>query len=268
MLSGFDMIVAGLASVAGGAVNALAGGGTLITFPTLTALGIPAVAANVTNTVALCPGYLGGTFAQIKDLQGQKRRLWFFLPAGIVGGIIGGLLLLNTGEHMFRKMVPYLILLAAALLAAQEPVRGFLSRRAARKNAQQGTAYADPPLAGRLSGPEMHAVVPVALAAVYGGYFGAGLSVIVLAVLGLVLDDTLTRLNALKQFLAFVINVAAAVFFLFSKEVVWTVALVMAIGSIVGGVIGGRLAGAISPVVLRRIVVIIGVGISIIYFVR
>ncbi len=272
MLSGFDMIIAGLASVAGGAVNALAGGGTLLTFPTLTALGIPAVAANVTNTVALCPGYLGGTFAQIKDLQGQRRRLWFFLPAGIVGGIMGGLLLLNTGEQMFRKMVPYLILLAAALLAAQEPVRGFLSRRAATKGEQQGRADADPapekPLAERLSHGEMHALIPVALAAVYGGYFGAGLSVIVLAVLGLVLDDSLTRLNALKQFLAFVINVAAAVFFLFSKEVVWTVALVMAIGSIAGGVIGGRLASSVSPVVLRRIVVTIGVGISIIYFVR
>jgi uncharacterized membrane protein YfcA len=268
MLSGFDMIIAGLASVAGGAVNARAGGGTLLTFPTLTALGIPAVAANVTNTVALCPGYLGGTFAQIKDLQGQRRRLWFFLPAGIVGGIIGGLLLLNTNEHMFRKMVPYLILLAAALLAAQEPVRGFLSRRAATKGVQQGATDCAPPLAERIAGGEMHALIPVALAAVYGGYFGAGLSVIVLAVLGLVLDDSLTRLNALKQFLAFVINVAAAVFFLFSKEVVWTVALVMAIGSIVGGVIGGRLASAVSPVVLRRIVVTIGVGISIIYFVR
>ncbi|MDR3569905.1 MAG: sulfite exporter TauE/SafE family protein [Syntrophobacteraceae bacterium] len=259
MPHGLQFAIVGLASVAGGAVNALAGGGTLITFPTLTALGIPALAANVTNTVALCPGYLGGTFAQIKDLRGQKRRLLFLLPAGVLGGLAGGFLLLHTGEHAFRVLVPYLILLATALLAAQTPVRNFLARRAAN-NGQKTPA-------GRC-GAEAIAAVPVGLSAVYGGYFGAGLSVIVLAVLGLVLDDSLTRLNAIKQFLAFVINVAAAVFFLFSKQVVWPFALVMALGSITGGIIGGRLAGAISPVLLRRIVVAAGVGISIIYFVR
>ena len=266
MLNGFDFAIAGLASVAGGAVNALAGGGTLITFPTLTALGIPAVAANVTNTVALCPGYLGGTFAQLKDLRGQKRRLVLLIPAGVLGGIAGGFLLLHTGEHTFRVLVPYLILLAACLLAAQGPVRNFLSRHAAKNNGQQGTVERIP--ANRLSTGEMLAAIPVALSAVYGGYFGAGLSVIVLAVLGLVLDDSLTRLNAIKQFLAFAINVAAAVFFLFSKQVVWPLALVMAIGSIVGGVLGGRLAGSISPILLRRVVVTAGVVISIIYFVR
>ncbi|MDR3553583.1 MAG: sulfite exporter TauE/SafE family protein [Syntrophobacteraceae bacterium] len=272
MLNGLELAIAGLASVAGGAVNALAGGGTLITFPTLIALGIPAVASNVTNTVALCPGYLGGTFAQLKDLRGQKRRILFLLPAGVIGGLAGGLLLLNTGEHTFRVLVPYLILLASCLLAAQMPVRNFLARRSAKKSTRQGTPEPnqgrEDALSSRLTGYEMIAAVAVALSAVYGGYFGAGLSVIVIAVLGLVLDDSLTRLNALKQFLAFVINVAAAVFFLFSKQVVWQVALVMAVGSILGGVLGGRLAGAISPVLLRRIVVTAGVGISIIYFVR
>ncbi len=262
MLDGLQFAIVGLASVAGGAVNALAGGGTLITFPTLTALGLPAVAANVTNTVALCPGYLGGTFAQLKDLRGQKKRLLCLIPAGVIGGLAGGLLLLHTNEHTFRKLVPYLILLAAALLAAQGPVRNFLARRASQNGQDQGKDNHHPSRAELLAG------VPVALSAVYGGYFGAGLSVIVLAVLGLVLDDSLTRLNALKQFLAFAINVAAAVFFLFSNQVVWPVALVMAVGSIIGGVIGGRLAGAISPVLLRRVVVTAGVGISIIYFVH
>jgi uncharacterized protein len=251
MLSGLEFVIVGLAAIVGGAVNALAGGGTLITFPMLTAVGVPAVAANVTNTVALCPGYLGGTLAQLEDLRGQKRRLWFLLPAGVAGGIAGGLLLLNTGEKMFRAMVPYLILLAAGLLAAQEPVRNRLIRR--------------PGHAGGSRGGEQWAMVPVALSAVYGGYFGAGLSVIVLAVLGLVLDDTLTRLNALKQFIAFAVNVAAAVFFVFSGDVVWPVALVMAVGAIVGGTIGGRLAGKVRPVVLRRIVVAAGVVISAIY---
>ena len=117
-----------LAAVVGGAVNALAGGGTLITFPVLMALGVPAVPANITNTVALCPGYLGGTFAQLRDLRGQERHLWFLAPAGVLGGIAGGILLLNTGETIFRVLVPYLILLATGLLAMQERLRSWLGR--------------------------------------------------------------------------------------------------------------------------------------------
>jgi uncharacterized membrane protein YfcA len=190
-----DFILAGLAAVAAGIVNALAGGGTLITFPTLVALGIPAVAANVTNTVALVPGYLGATFAQSKDLRGQEKRLWLFLPAGAIGGIIGGILLLNTGEKLFRSLVPILILLASGLLAIQDPLRAWLVRRSKP--------------AGSTTLSEKWAALPVGLAAIYGGYFGAGLSVIVLAVLGLLLDDSLTRLNALKQAVAFSVNVAA-----------------------------------------------------------
>src|SRR5512136_873708 len=98
-MGGFELVLVGLAAVAGGAVNALAGGGTLITFPMLTAVGIPAVAANITNTVALVPGYLGATIAQFKDIRAQKERLWYFIPASVVGGVIGGILLLNTGER-------------------------------------------------------------------------------------------------------------------------------------------------------------------------
>src|SRR5687768_3426403 len=129
MLSGIEFVVVGLAAIAAGAVNALAGGGTLITFPMLTFLGIPAVAANVTNTVALCPGYFGGTLAQWNDLRGQQDRLWIVIPASIVGGVIGGYLLLETGERLFRELVPYLILLASGLLAVQDPMRAWLTRR-------------------------------------------------------------------------------------------------------------------------------------------
>ena len=122
MLNLLDYLLIALAALAAGAINALAGGGTLITFPVLTAVGIPAVAANMTNTVALCPGYLGGILSQFKDLQGQARRLWLFIPAGIIGGLLGGLLLQVTGEHLFYELVPYLILIAAGLLASQKQV--------------------------------------------------------------------------------------------------------------------------------------------------
>jgi uncharacterized protein len=253
MLTPIEYIIAALAALAAGAVNALAGGGTLITFPLLTFLGVPAVAANVTNTVALCPGYFGGTLAQWNDLKTQKKRLWLVVPASIVGGVLGGFLLLQTGEKLFRELVPWLILLASGLLAIQDPVRAWLTRRMGEQHG---------------AGLEKLTWLPVGLASVYGGYFGAGLSVIVLSALGITLEDSLTRLNALKQAVAFSVNVAAAIFFLFSGQVVWTAALVMAVGALIGGMLGGKLAGRIKPSTLRWTVVTIGVIISILYFVR
>jgi uncharacterized protein len=243
-----------LAAMAAGMVNALAGGGTLIAFPTVVAAGLLPVVANVTTTVALCPGYLGATLAQRKDLQGQGRRLAFYIPAAVVGGVVGGYLLLISGERLFREIVPFLILLACALLALSDPMRKWVQRRMGANAAASISAG--------------WAVLPVGLAAVYGGYFGAGLSVIVLAVLGLILSDSLTRLNALKQLIGFSTNVAAATYFLFSGKVVWPVALVMMVGSLLGGVVGGKLAGRIKPSVLRWLVVTIGVIVAVIYLVR
>lgn len=248
----FEFLLIGLAAAAAGAVNAIAGGGTLITFPTLNALGVPAVAASITNTVALTPGYLGATWAQRKDLKGQERRLWLLVPASIIGGVLGGLLLLKTGEKVFQSLVPFLILAASLLLAVQDPVRNWVKKR-------QGEHAA---------ATEAWAMLPVGLASVYGGYFGAGLSVIVLAVLGLTLNDNLTRLNALKQAIAFSVNVAAAIFFLFSGQVVWSAAAVMAVGALIGGVLGGKMAGRIQPATLRRAVVTIGILVSILYFLK
>ena len=249
-----DFLLAGLAAVAAGLVNALAGGGTLITFPTLTALGVSAVVANVTNTVALCPGYIGGMLGQWNDLRDQMKRLWLVAPAGIIGGLIGGYLLLHTSEKLFQSLVPFLILLASALLAVQDPVRAWLIRRASQKK----SALNQPWIVS----------LPIGLAAIYGGYFGAGLSVIVFSVLGLTMDDTLTRLNALKQAVSFSVNFAAAIFFLFSGKVIWSVALVMAVGALIGGNLGGRLAGRVKPATLRWMVVTIGVVVAIIYLVR
>lgn len=248
-----NFVIAGLAALAAGAINALAGGGTLITFPVLTFLGVPAVVANVTNTVALCPGYFGGTMAQAKDLQGQTKRLWIVIPASILGGIVGGFLLLQTGEKIFKDLVPYLILLASGLLAIQDPVRAWLMRRLGE---------------GHGSRLEKISWLPVGLASIYGGYFGAGLSVIVLSALGLTLEDSLTRLNALKQAVGFSVNVAAAIFFVFSGKVLWPVALVMAAGALIGGTLGGKLAGRIKPATLRWTVITIGVIVSIIYFIK
>jgi uncharacterized membrane protein YfcA len=254
MLQGLDFVFIGLAALAAGAVNALAGGGTLITFPVLTAVGVPTVMSNVTNTVALLPGYLGGTLAQWNDMKAQVKRLWFILPASVVGGLVGGILLLVTGEKVFRQIVPFLILLASLLLAVQDPVRKWLTRRAEQHGG------------GKVS--ELWSIPPIGLAAIYGGYFGAGLSVIVLAALGLTMDESLTRLNALKQGVAFSVNLAAAVFFVFSGQVVWAAVLVMAVCALIGGWLGGKLAGRVKPATLRWMVVTIGVVVAVIYLVR
>ena len=254
MLDWYQYILIGLAALAGGFINAIAGGGTLITFPVLTSVGIPAVVANITNTVALSPGYLGATIAQWNDLKTQKKRLWLFVPASIIGGIIGGILLLNSGERLFRSLVPFLILLASALLAVGDPLRNLINRRLLSRGASLEHIQ--------------YAILPVMLAAVYGGYFGAGLSVIVLAVLGFLINDSLTRLNALKQAISFSVNTAAAIFFVFSGQVNWNAAVVMAVFAILGGTLGGKLAGKIKPSTLRWTVATIGVIVSIIYFIR
>ena len=251
----YQYVIAGLAAMAAGLVNALAGGGTLISFPALTAIGLPAIAANITNTVALVPGYFGATLAQRKDIVSQRERLWLYVPAAVVGGVVGGYLLLNTGEKVFRALVPFLILLASLLLAVSDPVRAWLMRRAGKRGASLETVAS-------------LGVLPITLAAVYGGYFGAGLSVIILATLGIVLNDSLTVLNALKQLIAFCVNIAAAIFFVFSGQVVWPVAIVMAVCALVGGALGGRLASRIQPTQLRGIVVVIGVVVALIYLVR
>lgn len=241
-----------VAAAGAGAVNAIAGGGTLISFPALLALGVPPIAANVTNAIALCPGYFGATLSQRGQLIGQGRRLWVCVPAAAVGGLIGAALLLHTRERTFQMLVPYMLLAGSLLLAIQDLVKRFAVRRAAEHH------RAAVPLAA----------VAVGGAAVYGGFFSAGMSVIVLAVLALTLDDTFTRLNALKQITAFSVNVAATVFFLFSDQVVWSAATVMAFGALLGGALGGRLAGRLHPTVLRWIVVCVGVGVSIYYWVE
>jgi uncharacterized protein len=253
-MTGIELIALGVAAIVGGAVSALAGGGTLITFPVLLAVGVPSVAANVTNTVALCSGYLGGTLAELKDLSGAKRELYAFGVTSAAGGFTGGVLLLNTGEATFRALVPYLILLAAVLLVIEEPLHRWHEQRIGQGGPQH------------VSSPWR--LIPVFLASVYGGYFGGGLATIVIAVLGLEIQESLTKLNALKQTISLCANVAAAILFLFSNKVIWSAAIVMAVGALLGGVIGGLAADRIRPSVLRGIVVVFAVAIAIAYFLQ
>ena len=238
------------AAFAGGLVNAIAGGGSLITFPALIAIGLPAVQASLTNTVALCPGYLGATIAQRQDLAGQRGRMLRILPAGALGGVAGALLLLETDERAFDAIVPFLILFAAVLLAVQDRLRHWL---AGHHHAERSPLWA---------------AVPVAAGGVYGGYFGAGLGVIFLAVLGIVIADSLIRLNALKQTMSLVVNVAAAIVFVVSGRIDWPVAGVMLVAALAGGVVGGAIAARIPPAVLRWTVVGVAVVVAVVYWVK
>jgi len=247
-----ELLAVAAAAVAAGAVNALAGGGTLITFPVLMAAGMPALAANITNTVALCPGHIGATLAQAAALRGQRPLLAMLVPAGIIGGLIGGLLLLHTGEKTFRDVVPVLLLASSILLAMQDRVRAMLAARELRRGTNHGHAHWAPLVVGT--------------AAIYGGYFGAGLGVVLLAALGTVLDEPLPRLNALKQVVALVVNVAAAVFFVFSGSIDWIVTAAMAVGALIGGALGGYLAGRVNAGALRGVMVAIGAVLAVFYW--
>lgn len=235
-----------------GILNAVAGGGTLVSFPVLIALGIPPITANITNTLALCPGYFGGIIAQRKEFKTQKNRLWQIIPLSILGGLIGGFLLVHSDEQSFRILIPYLILFATLLLVLQVPIKRWIQYR---------SDIHSPPSSVQYGG-----FLLLFLSSVYGGYFGAGVSVIVIAVLGLLYDDSLASLNILKLAISFSVNVTAAVFFIFSGTIEWLIVLVMSVGSILGGLLGGTLVEKINPDLFRWVIICVGLLLSGAYF--
>jgi uncharacterized membrane protein YfcA len=230
-----------------GTVNAVAGGGSLISFPALLAVGYPAVPANVTNTVALWPGYVGGALGYTGLL---RRRLHELLPLAVtslVGAVLGALLLLTTSADVFRALVPYLILASCLLLAVQPTVARIV--RGLPGAPEDGHR----PVA-------LHACVLAA--SVYGSYFGAGLGVMLLAVLGVLLRDGLGELNGIKNALSLLINTVALVAFALFGPVEWAAVLVMAVASLVGGYCGALVARRIAPGVLRASVLVFGVVVA------
>jgi len=245
-LEGLLLALAGLAA---GFANAVAGGGSLISFPTLLATGYPAVTANVTNTVALWPGYLSGVAAYRDDLRDQRDRVVALAATGAIGGAVGTVLLLVAPPDVFEAIVPWLVLVAVALLAVQPRVAAVVRRRADDRDRAP------------------HASVRLHLAtfgaATYGGYFGGGLGVILLAVLGIFLPDDLTRLNGLKNALSFVVNTVALVGFALFGPVAWGAVAVVGPASLVGGAAGSRVARRVSSVALRRVVVVWGTVVAV-----
>jgi uncharacterized protein len=275
-IDALDQLAAGGAAVVAGAVNALAGGGSLISFPTLVGLGVPAVAANVTNTVSLVPGYLSGAWAQRDDLRPQLNQTRSLVAVAGSGGLAGSILLVVLPNHAFRVAVPFLILLACGLLAfgrrlsparrtppAPRPRRFLPARRTPPTPPVPSGGPPAPVAVSPTRGHDLAQAASIFACAVYGGFFGAGLGIVLLAVLGLFSDQSLTKLNALKQALSFVTNIVAAAFFVLSGRTVWVLVPVMAIGSLVGGTIGGRLVKVVNADLLRWLVVVSGVAVAI-----
>jgi uncharacterized membrane protein YfcA len=243
-------LVAG-AGVVAGAVNAAAGGGTLVSFPALLAVGLPPIAANITSSVGLLTGYASGSLAYRRELAGQRDRVRSLLPCAVLGGIAGAVLLLITPHGTFRAVVPYLVLLSAALLAVQPALGRALGAR----------------LRGR---PDLHwgARLGVGIGAVYGAYFGAGLGVLLLAVLGLLVADDLQRLNALKGMLSLFINVVGVLVFVVTAQVAWRYAAVLAVGAYLGGTLGVSVARRLPSSVMRTAIVVLGVVVGVVLLVR
>lgn len=241
------------AAFGAGAVNAVAGGGSLISFPALVAVGVPTLNANVTNQIAVLPGYLGGSVAYRQELRDQRGRVVALAATTVVGTLVGALLLVISSRRLFEVLAPVLVLAAVALLATKPALSRIAERHA-------GVAPREHPGAG------LH--VANFFASIYGGYFGAGLGIMLLAVLALGLEDTLQRLNALKGLLSLVVAVVAAVFFALFGPVRWDAAAVMAIASLVGGNLGVGVARRISDEALRRGVIVVGTGVAAWLFTR
>jgi len=245
-------LLLGVAGFLGGAINSVAGGGSLVSFPALLAVGYPSVSANVTNTVALWPGYLGGAAAYRHELSGQRSRAMLLGATCVAGAALGSVLLLVAPARVFTAIVPWLILLACALFAVQPLITRALARREAPSKEHRSFG--------------LH--VAIFLGAVYGAYFGAGLGIVLLAVLAITIEDSLQRLNGLKQVLSIVINSVALVAYSLFGPVVWTAVAVMAVASLAGGRLGGGFARKLNPVVLRVVVVGFGVTVSCVLLAR
>src|SRR5215210_630854 len=248
-LSGGVMLA--LAGFVAGAINAAAGGGSLVTFPALIAVGDPPLVANVTNNVAVSPGYATGAWGYRGELRGQRGRIAPLAAVSAFGSIVGVGLILVSSQSAFEGIVPFLVLAACGLLAAQPAI----GRRIGDRTGEGGR-------------PGVGALVSQALAAVYGGYFGAALGVAVLALLGVFLNDTLQRLNALKALLQLVIGGTAAIGFALLTPVAWGAVAIVGPASLAGGLLGARLAKRVSDRVLRGGIIAYGVAAAVWLFLR
>lgn len=265
-MSLLDVLAVLLAGVGAGTINAVVGSGTLITFPTLLAIGIPPVTANMSNSLGLVPGSVAGAIGYRSELDGQRSRILRLLVLSTSGGVVGAVLLLVLPPDAFEAVVPALILLGVALVIVQPRLARYVAARAERRTAAADAAGAGGSTRRRTVEPGW-VLVAAFLTGVYGGYFGAAQGVILMGVLGIGINETLQRLNGIKNVLVAVVNGVAGLIFVAAAElgligsdaeVDWLVVVVIAAGAVVGGFLGAAVGRRLPPLVLRSVIVVVG----------
>lgn len=254
-----------LAAFVAGMMNSVAGGGTLVTFPMLVWLGLDPIRANVTCTVALWPGSLGAMVGFRRELGDRRRWMLLLGLPSIVGGLLGARLLLLTPSPLFASIVPFLILFATALFAISEPLMGLMGFSRRMRAGEKPEAEID---RNRITSPWILAIVFQFLVSIYGGYFGAGMGILMLAAMGLMGLTDIHQMNGLKNFFAVCINVIAAAYFILSGQVAWSYAVVMTVGAIAGGYGGAGLARRLGRGFVKRAVILIGLAMAVSLFFR
>ncbi|MDN5853823.1 MAG: sulfite exporter TauE/SafE family protein [Actinomycetia bacterium] len=269
-MSPVEMVLVALAGMGAGIINTIVGSGTLITFPTLVGLGVPPVTATMSNAIGLIPGGLSGTFGYRRELAGQMRRLLSFAPASFIGALTGAYLLLHLPEDAFITIVPILLVIALILVVGQPYLqRRLAARREAASSAGEGAAANEDGTPRLSRGHLIAAVGGVYVCGVYGGYFAAAQGILLMGVLGILVPESLQRLNATKNVLSTVVNLVAGMTYTIVgfDRIDWTAVALIAGGSLCGGVIGARVGRRLPPIVLRCCIVVLGV-VAIINLVR
>jgi uncharacterized membrane protein YfcA len=248
-VSWWELLLIALAGGGAGLINAVVGTGTLITFPTLLALGVPPVLANVSNSIGLAPGSLSAALASKPDLVGQRARIIRYGIASLLGSIVGAVLLLWLPPSAFKAIVPVLIGVGCVLVI----IGPWLTRRIAARRERLGVT-------------DVSAVGPpwlffaIIFTGMYGGYFGAAQGVLVMAIMGVAVAETLPRINGLKNVLVMIANAVAGIVFVIISEVDWWIVLALAVGSVLGAQVGARIGRKLPPIVYRVVIVTVGVA--------
>jgi uncharacterized protein len=242
-VSFWEILAIFAAGIAAGTVNTVVGSGTLITFPTLLAFGYPPVTANVSNTIGLVPGSVSGAVGYRRELTGQRDRVRAVGTAALCGGVLGAILLLVLPAAAFKAIVPAFIAIALVLIVAQKQINRLLGDH--RRGHGEGVGAAT--------------LIGSFCCGIYGGYFGAAQGILMLSVLGLTIDDSLHRLNAVKVITTGLTNLVAGIVFVIAAHVAWDVAALIAAGSLIGGVLGSRYGRRLPPAALRGLIVLVGI---------
>ncbi len=240
MLEFFILFFAGILA---GFVNSIAGGGTFFTFPALMHSGLPSIIANATNSLSIFPGHFGGLIPQRKYLITKFFELRYKIIACFLGGAVGSILLMVSTEKLFRSLIPFLLYLATILFYLAPKIQNILNnnKKLLDKFSSQKASF-----------------IGLFLITIYGGYFGAGQGIMLMALLSITEKDSITELNTQKNFFAVIANFTAVIFFAFSGLIAWKQAIIVLVGAVLGGYFGARIANSIKPQTLRKIIIIVG----------